>query len=381
MLTSLDDPEELSEVATQGTQAEVVDGRMFFVRDGTLLAQPFDADAARLVGEPVPMGEGIIADPSASIAMFSASASGHLTYHTGEAESGVVMQWFDRAGRELGTLGDNAAYRLATLSPNDQFAAVTVMDADEGSYDIWLLEIERNVRSRFTFSSKEDTAPVWSATGDAVFFGSDRDDQPGIYRKAVGGSDEVELLFETESLPFPTGVSADGKLLLFNLRAEESGWDIWILELTDPPEAKLVLQTEFLEGGAKLSPDGRWIAYFSRESGQFEVYIKPFPGPGRRWQVSTDTGGYFYWISGGREIVYQPTNEGALMSVQITPEGTGLRISRPELLFRIDPGEAGGPRFAVSEDGQRILTIPLNTTESDNLLNLVVNWPEELRRR
>ncbi|MEJ2085619.1 MAG: protein kinase [Acidobacteriota bacterium] len=381
MLASLDDPKTLHEVADQSTQGEVVDGRMFFVRDSTLLSQPFDEDAGRLVEEPVPLGEGIIADASASIAMFSVSPSGYLTYHTGEAETGVSMQWFDRAGGRLGTLGDVAGYRLVSISPDNQFVAATVMDADEGNYDIWLLEVERNVRSRFTFSAKEDTDPVWMPDSSAVIFGSDRNDQPGIYRKAIGGSDEVELLFETETFATPTGVSADGKLVFYMLEGEDTTWDIWTLELSDPPEAKLFLQTEFLEGGAQLSPDGRWVAYYSNESGQFEVYIKPFPGPGRRWQVATETGAYFYWASGGNEIVYQSTEDGSLLSAQVTPQEGGLRVSRPELLFSIDPGEAGGPRFAVSADGQRILTIPLETTQSNNLLNLVVNWPEELRRR
>jgi len=169
--------------------------------------------------------------------------------------------------------------------------------------------------------------------------------------------------------------------VFFQLEGEDTSWDIWTLELSDPPEAKLFLQTEFLEGGAQLSPDGRWVAYYSNESGRFEVYIKPFPGPGRRWQVSTETGGYFYWASGGNEIVYQTTQDGSLLSVEITPQEGGLRVSRPELLFSIDAGEAGGARWAVTADGQRVLAIPLETTQSNNLLNLVVNWPEELRRR
>jgi Tol biopolymer transport system component len=380
MLASLEEPETLREITAQETQSEVVAGRLFFVRDGTLLAQEFDSGTAELVGEPVPLGDEIIADPAAAIAMFSASPSGHLAYHTGETESGVVMQWFDRAGREVGTLGDQATYRTASISPDNQFVAATVMDIDEGTYDLWILEIERNVRSRFTFSPDEDIAPVWTPASDALIFGSSRNDQPGIYRKAIGGTGEVELLYETDSVPSPTSISPDGTVVMYMLRGEETSWDIWVLSLVEPVETKPFLQTEFVEGGL-LSPDGRWITYFSTESGEFQVYVKPFPGPGRRWQVSTQAAGYQFWTQGGRELIYQTIEEGDLMSVQIEPVAGGLRVSRPEILFNLEEGEAGGPRFTVSTDGERILNIPRETTQSDNLLNLVVNWPDELARR
>jgi Tol biopolymer transport system component len=288
--------------------------------------------------------------------------------------------WRDREGNELGELGDPADYLDVQLSPDGEHAVVAIPDTRLGTQDLWIYEIKRGLRSRFTFDDGEDSSPTWSPKADRIAFSSNRRGQSDLYLKVLGGATEEELLLESDDEVYPGEWHPDGSVLSTWRRSQDTSWDIWMLEVDGERQARPFLQTPFVEGGASFSPDGRWVAYFSNESGRFEVYVRPFPGPGRQWQVSTEGGAWPHWTRGGREIVYQGA-EGELTAVPVEVRGDTLVVGAVEPLFKIRPA---GPEvhFDVTADGQRFLVRePVAEQVTAPPLSVLVNWPAALERR
>jgi dipeptidyl aminopeptidase/acylaminoacyl peptidase len=175
-------------------------------------------------------------------------------------------------------------------------------------------------------------------------------------------------------------VSPDGRALLVNRSADATRSDIWVLPLEPKAEPKVFRQTEFTEVAGSFSPDGRWVAYFSNESGEYEVYVTPFPGPGRRWQVSTKSGAYPQWRADGRELVYVQM-DGQITSAAVAADGDSFRVAAVSPLFRLSVPNPGGPSFSLAADGSRLLVVPSTAQKAGGLLSLVVGWPSELEMR
>jgi hypothetical protein len=369
------------EILLSTSQAVYAAGQLLFVREGTLMAQPFDATKLELMSEAVPVAEDVMVIPGAAVAVLSASEAGVLAYQSGEAETSTTLDWHSREGQPVGVLGDPALYEHAVLSPNDKLAVVKIPDSGTGMSDLWIYDIERDIKTRFTFDAADDTWPVWTPDGSRVFFSSNRDGKRySLYGKDIGGAGEAELIYSGERDVFPNGISPDGRHVVLMSTGGETAADLWLLPMEPEAEPVVLKQTEFTEGVGMVSPDGRWMSYNSDESGDFEVYVTTFPIPGRKWQVSTESGGYAFWRADGKEIIYTEMN-GRLMAAEVWAEGDTFNVGKVEPLFTIQPPAAGGPWYHMDSDAQKFLVVPSTIQRADTLLNLIVNWPEVLEGR
>ena len=276
-------------------------GHVVFLREATLMAQPFDVNRLELTGEAFPIAAGVAGQVTAP---FSISANGSLAY-LGEVSGGKSQPtWFDRTGKQLGAAGAAGEYRNVELSPDGNYVAF-----DRGiPPDIFVLDIVRGLTSRFTANDAADAAPVWSPDSRTISFLSSREPAGNVgpqnvlagnlYGRSFGIVGEDKVLLKSSAGKIPTHWSHDGRYLAYT-----SGGDVWALPLFGDPKPLRVTDTPFAEANGRISPDGRWIAYDSLESGtQSEVYIQSFPQPGRKEQVSTKGGSLPRWSADGKEL-------------------------------------------------------------------------------
>jgi eukaryotic-like serine/threonine-protein kinase len=365
------------------TGASYVDGNLFFVRDGTLMVQSFDDAKLQLRGEPAPVAENV--GTVLANGLFSVSHAGVLAYRTGAAIAGLQSTWFDRQGKVTGTFGQPGPDRGLVLSPDGTHAAGRDA-AGQAPGDIWLLDFARGVRTRLTFRQSPVSSPVWSPDGSRIFFSAGNPPDT-IFEKAVSGAGEdKELLKIPGEAKVPSSVSRDGRFLLyFTANVPNTGNDLWLLPLdgqgaTGKPV--LLLGTNFNERYASFSPDGRWIAYFSNESGREEVYVRPFVSSGSsgprlgegKWQVSKDGGVLPGWHADGKEIIFSGPNN-AMMAVDVNGSGAGFQMGTPQRLFTIPTNQG----WDVTADGKRFLMTVAPPQGSGAPITVVLNWQADLK--
>ncbi len=353
---------------------------LLFMRDTTLMAQPFNASDLTLKGDAVPIAEQVQFDAAFSRGVFSASENGVLVYQTGDAQTGSQLIWFDRSGKQTGTLGDKALYVDFSISPDLKKVAVSVSDPRVGPPDLWIYEVGRGLRTRFTFDPRPDNGPIWSPDGSRVVFSSTRKGSFDLYIKSYAGSADEELFLETEHDQFPESWSSDGRYVAYQSRGVPGTVsDIWVLPLSGDRKPIPFLQTRFLERHAQFSPDGHWIAYISDESGRDEVYVAPFPVPGRKWQISNAGGIRPYWRQDGREIYYL-AEDNRITAVDVGQQGATFEVGAAKPLFVIRP-QRPGTIYRVSPEGQRFLVNTAVEEERPTPLTLVVNWTADLKQK
>jgi len=347
-------------------------GYLLFVRDRTLVAQPFDAKALKTTGEPVPLAEHIGTD-SVGLAFFSVSRDGTLAYRTGERGDRLV--WVDRSGKEGDTVGDPGDYHNPAFSPGGDRLAFDLADPRSGKTDIWVRDLKRGVSSRFTFGTDAATLPLWSPDGRRILFSAGDD----LYEKAVEGQGDAKLLLKSDETKFACDWSRDGRLVAFSSLGKETGWDIWVLPMSGEPKPVPFLKTQFAELMPVFSQDGRFLAYQSNESGRMEIYVQSFPGPGGKWQVSTSGGREPQWRADGRELYYRGLDQ-KVMAVDIQT-GSGITAGSPRALFqgRFDSAISRN-RFLPTADGKRFLTVAPLGRETMAPTTVVLNWHAELVR-
>ena len=350
-------------------------GHLLFVRDNILMAQPFDPDTLDFRGDAFPLADNVIVPTQTGAGAFSASDDGVLVYQTGEQEVTSQLQWFDRDGRPLAEIGDAGLYDHVALSPDGKTAALVVFDTTLGANDIYLFDVERGVRTRFTFDKAGDALPVWSADGQSLIFASRRNGTQAIYRKSIGGTGEVELVYQTEADVFPSSWSTDGRYLAFDQPGQGTGSDQWVLDLEDGPSAEVFYQTEAEDGVGTFSPDGRWLAYWSQESGRGEIYVAPFPGPGRRVQVSANSGTWMQWRADGREIFFQEEN-GALKRVEVDGRADTFTVGAVEDVVDLQLPNLTGKKFSITADGEQVLAAISSQDVQSPFVDLVVGWTD-----
>ena len=359
----------------------VPSGYLLFVRQGTLFAQRFDAEALTLGGDPFPVAEQVSRDPlSIQFAAVSVSAAGPIAYRTGPVGVQRRLVWFDRSGKALGTLGEpDLSGQNPDLSPDGRRVAI---DRTAGAnVDLWLMDLERGTLSRFTSDTAIDAYPIWSSDGRHVAFGSFRGSSMDLFsRPATGAGSETSLL-TTPQAKHATDWSRDGRFLLYVSIDPKTGYDLWALPLgadSKPGTPFPIVQTSFDERDAQFSPDGRWIAYESNESDRSEIYVQRFPKPEGTFRISTTGGAQVRWARSGNELFYTAL-DGRLMAVPVrfAPDGQTVDAGVPAPLFvtRLGGALQGAARqqYMVSADAQRFLmnTIP---EEAPTPITIILNW-------
>jgi Tol biopolymer transport system component len=313
----------------------------------------------------------------ARLGAFSVSETGLLVYNTGAVDLRSELVWISRDGEELENLGIGNLFFDLAVSPDGRYAAVAELESGAGTPDVWLFDLVRNLRTRFTFDSTNDWYPAWSPDAAQIAFASSRNGTNDIWVKGVGGSGEAELLYgETEFNLHPQSWSPNGELLVYERVAPDNNSDIWAINADGSQPTELV-SSSFNESYPSISPDGRWMAYVSDESGSDEIYVTTFPEPARRWQVSTDGGTYPRWRDDGSELFYVKAG-GELQVAEIDGSGPALVVGEISELFSWNMSAGLRNTFDAAPDGQRVLVIRGLASSETEPLRVVLNWDLEL---
>jgi Tol biopolymer transport system component len=362
-------------------------GHLLFLRESTLMAQPFDTQAFRLTGEPVPLAEDVAYNAVFGRTAFSVSDNGVLAYRTsgtGDAGSGLVSQlwWFDRAGKRLDSFTPVANYSGGLrLSPDETRLVVQRVDRLGGFGDLWVFDLARSaIPSRFTFSpDRVNVMPVWSPDGRSIAFASGMGaEETDLYEKATAGTENARVLLKSSRKTIPVDWSPDGRLLMYRQADPKTKNDLWLLPVTGAGQPTAFLQTPFNEQDARFSPDGKWIAYVSDQGGSFDVYVRPFPAGDREWRISVGGGEEPQWRRDGKELFYMAPGR-KLMAVDIET-GSSFAAGVPKMLFetRMRATSSHGEHYAVAGNGQRFLIDEVAGTAAP--ITVVLNWTAALKR-
>jgi eukaryotic-like serine/threonine-protein kinase len=392
---SLDQNEPVITLMQADSSASYISGHVLFARDETLMAQGFDPETRQLVGDPVPVTERISMEGSRYVSA-SASESGTLVYARGGAPSPYQLTWFDRDGRTLGTLGEGATDVNLAISPDERQVALALRTGNAGNLDIWTIDVARNLRNRVTSDSQSERSPVWSPDGTRLVFGGGarRNDGPEravLSQTLANQTASNEILVEAESTPSrpcaplqcgltPTDWSSDGRFLLYTFSgAFPPTSDIWALPLSGDRKPFPVVHGEFNESLGEFSPDTRWIAYMTDETGQPNVYVQPFRRAGGKYRISPNGGRNPHWRADGKELFYLDA-EGVLTAVSITGSDATLEAGPPRPLFRTGVISLQ-QMYSVTRDGQRFLvSVRPQNGATTAPLTVIVNWASTLKK-
>ncbi|MGH9255893.1 MAG: protein kinase domain-containing protein [Vicinamibacterales bacterium] len=390
------DSEETRNLLTADSKAQyAAPGYLLFVRQGTLMAQPFDASRVELTGDPFPVAEGISFNAATGVSAFSVSENGVLTYRV-VPPAATNVTWFDRSGKRLQSIGEPGDYRDVSLSP-DGARAIVHRHEDPSGGGLWLLDFARGTNSRLTFDASHNDSANWSPDGNRVVFWSDRHGGVrNLYQKLASGVGQDDLLLKSAEPKDPSDWSSDGRFVIYVNQHPKTGADLWVLPLTGDRKPIPFLLSEFNEGHGRLSPNGVWMAYTSTETGRNEVYVQPFPASGAKWQISTSGGAQARWRRDGKELYYLAGASGGettVMAVEVRTTESPFEVSVPRMLFRTRIARQGATpqsqslgtttesSYGVTADGQRflILTPPVAATAQEPI-TIVLNWTAVLKK-
>jgi len=353
-------------------------GYLLYVHGRSLMAVPFDPQRTTVTGEAVPLVDGILQFPSSGAAQYSVSSTGTLVYVSGGAQSAQrTLVWVARDGTEKALAAPPHAYRGPRISPDGRRVAVSIEDQET---QIWLYDLARESLTRMTFDGNSNINAIWTPDGKKLTFASNKEGPVNIFWERADGSGGLERLTNGEYLHSPMSWSSDGQLLAYSEINATTGYDIWVMRASDH-SSQLFLRTPFNEGAPRFSPDGKWLAYVSNESGRYEIYLRPFPGPGGKWQISTEGGTEPVWNRNGRELFYR--NGDKMIAVDIVAQPNFV-AGKPRLLFEgkheLSPGTFA--YYDVSPDGQHFLMLKASEAgeAAPTQINIVLNWFEELKR-
>jgi Tol biopolymer transport system component len=351
-------------------------GHILFYRDGNLLAQPLDPKSLATRGDPIPIADKVAFLDGRKLALFSASASGVLAYVKATVFPSRLL-WFDRQGRQLGSVGEQGGYVTPRLSPDGRRLAVAVQDAQ--TEVLWICDLARGSRTRFSSEGNtEDSNAVWSPDGARLAFSSGRGGPSRLFVRSAGGEGSERSLLKTANAEVPFDWSRDGRLIAYMAPGTGTGWDIWTVSAEGEGKAVLFAGTKADETEPAFSPDGKWIAFTSSDSGKSDVCVAPFPGPGSRIVVSTSGGRDPRWRADGKELFYI-AEDGKLMSVPIKG-GATFEAGLPAPLFETRTRAQGGLRYDASSDGQRFLVVTRVQEREVPPIAIHVNWALGLKK-
>jgi eukaryotic-like serine/threonine-protein kinase len=352
-------------------------GYLLFVRGDKLLAQSFEPAKGELKGDPQPVASGVILDGSDWHMDVSATEDGLLVYGSGATRTSQLV-WLDRSGKDVGVAADNiAGSPLMHLSPEGDRVALQ-MESGMGTADIYVLDLARGVRTRLTFGPVSNVIPRWSPDGKWIYYSSLRNGHYGMFRRPADASGDEESVFAVGRDVSPADLSPDGKTVLMSESAEEQNFSIWALPLAEPRKPRKIIEDGHY--AASFSPDGRYVVYDSRESGQSQVYVVPFGDRKGRWQVSSTSGAIPRWSKDGKEIDYVESANGvfSIVAVPVKEQGDQLQFGSPQTLVG-NMNAATFPTFDVSPDGKKIL-LPRLSQQGNQSVTLVTNFTEGLKK-
>jgi serine/threonine protein kinase/Tol biopolymer transport system component len=375
------DSKDVKTLGPIGTRAEYAAGHILSLRQGTLVAQPFDARSLSYKGEAFPVAENIEYDDVGG-ARFSASATGTLVYRAGVSGAASRLVWVDRSGHTIGTVGATADYQDPQLSLDGTQLAVKLKASGHTSADLWVWDLSRDLGSRFSFETAPVDYPTWTPDGAHLIYAVASANGTDLHLRGIGASRD-SILAAGPGEKYPYECSADGHWLAYIMRTSDvtHKWDINVMPLDHAGPPLAVVATPANEVDPAFSPDGRWLAYMSNESGEIEVYVQAFPGPGQRFRVSTHGGADVHWSPDGRELYYlSPVRE--LMSVPFDP-GPPAKLGLPQLLFATSavPNNYMRSRYQPTRDGKKFL---FDVTAGEARLGattVVLDWLASVRHK
>jgi Tol biopolymer transport system component len=365
-------------------QAFYASGQLLFLRQSSLMSQPFDLKRFELTGEAVPIAEQVREDSTIARAWFSPSENGLLLYAEGVGKARQLV-WFDRNGKQIGAVPGDDSYAGISLAPDGKKLAYFL---DTSEFDVWAYDIARGVKTPLTFgasSGQGNLYPVWSPDEKHIAYTSFRDGKYGLYQKSADGSGSETMLLEgTDHFRVSTSWSPDGKFLVYHegvsggtyASGAPGGWSVWILPVLGDRKPYPFVKSTFSAREANFSPDGKWLAYCSNESGEYRVYVVPFPDPGGKWQVSSGEGRGPVWRRDGKEIFYLSADN-KVMAAKVETSGGSFAAGEAHALFDSHSYGVFG-RYDVSADGQRFV-VAYEASQPSSTLTLVTSWDAELK--
>ena len=385
---SLDEGEPTRVMPAETAAVYAAPGSLLLVSQGVLAAYPFDVARATVVNEPMPVAQAVGTDDGAFHSAFSVSAAGVLAHRPGGG-SRRQLSWVDRTGMQVGVIGqpDENASAHPELAPDGQ--RVAVGRVVQGNQDVWLIEVGRGVPSRFTFDGAIDGGALWSPDGSHIVFWSSRNGVYDLFEKPASGTADEHPLLVTSQSKIPLDWSRDGRFLLYGTQDPKTATDLWALPLMGERKPFAVLESRFDEIQGQFSPDGRWLAYASNESGRYEIYIRTFPEAGGKWQVSAAGGVQPRWRRDGRELYYvAPDTRLMAVPTRLTPETHTLEAVTPAALFPTRLAAGGNiagtgflsrAQYAVAPDGRFLMNIAADEAVASPI-TVVLNWTAGLKK-
>ncbi len=367
-------------LASAGTEPRyALSGHLIYAQGGNLMAVSFDPQRLTVTGSVVPVVEGVVQSLFTGGAQYSFSATGSLVYVPGGLQENLsTLVWGNRNGTEQPLVAPARAYDRPRISPDGRRVAV---DITEEETQVWLYDLSRDTLTRLTFEGNVNQYPAWTPDGKRIAFRSYKEGAGNIFWQMADGSGGLERLTTSEYTHTPHSFSPDGQLMAFQEINSTTGNDIWVLRLGDR-KAQPFLRTPFSESAPRFSPNGRWLAYISDESRRYEIYVQPYPGPGRKWQISTEGGTEPVWNPNGRELFYRSGDK--MMAVDISTQSS-FTVGKPHMLFEGQylPTTGTSPDYDVSPDGQRFLMLKAKEQVETASKQIVVvqNWFEELKQK
>jgi serine/threonine protein kinase len=367
-VASLDGKESKRILANSDSQAVYAQpGYLLFLRQGVLLAQPFDPKKLELMGEPLPQAERVATGYTGWM-FVSVADDGTIAYGTDGGRDRQIT-WVDRSGKETGNVGPVGAWATVDLSRDE--TRVATAKEENGNSDLWMIDVTRGLATRLTSELGDDEDPRWSPNGERIVFDTNRNGSFDIYEITVSTLAQ-RALFESPETKTQHTFTSDGRYLLFGATTEKTGADLWALPLLGEGRPMPVVVRDYTQLFGFFSPDDKWVVYESNESGRSEIYIQPFPGPGEKHQVSFDGGGDPRWAGNGKEVFYIAP-DGYLMAAAVSAVAGGKQIQseKPVALFQTTLSRPHG--YAATRDGQRfLLPIPVNRTSPP--ITILMNW-------
>jgi eukaryotic-like serine/threonine-protein kinase len=363
-------------ILKDSSDALYASGHLLYVHKNSFMAQPFDPEQAQITGDAFPVGENIMFDWQTRREVLSASQNGILAYQSVPQLANSQLVWFDRTGKTAGTF-NAAEYFNPRISPDGKKVALSL--GVPGKSSIWVFDALTQTKLRLTFGSNYSCCPVWSPDGNRIAYCAVVKKFADVYQKSSSGTGGEEILSQTDFSKNPSDWSHDGKYIAF-LRWDPAGgtkYDIWILPLAGDRKPFPLLKTKYDEMDARFSPDGKWIAYNSNESGRNEVYVQSFPEQGSKWQISSAGGMKPTWRRDGKELFFLSPNK-SVMAVDIQ-SSSGFASGSPRELFKLQIQSYFEIEYDISPDGQRFLVRSDVPEATFSMITLFVNWASKLK--